>query len=322
MREIRLYGHLGDRFGRVFNLDVKSPAEAIAALAANFPDFRPYLMKHSEPGYRVVVGREAIDKLGLETRSEGTTIKIIPVIHGAGAGLKIIVGAILVVASIFFPFLAPIGIGLIVGGVAQALFAPPTATSPEKPNNQPSYTFNGPVNTTKQGNPVPVCYGEMIVGSQVIYAGISVEQLVAGSGDSPTSPTLGHGSQSGQATLDSSVYTQTVGNVQYSVFALRDSDALINSLGYTFTWDDPKAYAANPDTYNPDGSIKSVGTHIPITMDGTYDGSIPGFKFASSLLTGVTLPNDGAIITYVQDDTTAWGTGGNGTSGNSGNQDN
>ena len=33
MREIRLYGHLGSRFGRVFQLDVTSPAEAVHALA-------------------------------------------------------------------------------------------------------------------------------------------------------------------------------------------------------------------------------------------------------------------------------------------------
>ena len=37
------------------------------------------------------------------------------------------------------------------------------------------HNFNGPVNTTAQGNPVPVIYGEMIVGSATISAGIYSE---------------------------------------------------------------------------------------------------------------------------------------------------
>lgn len=38
--------------------------------------------------------------------------------------------------------------------------------------NKPSYNFNGAVNTTAQGNPVPLGYGRMIIGSAVISAGI------------------------------------------------------------------------------------------------------------------------------------------------------
>ncbi len=41
--------------------------------------------------------------------------------------------------------------------------------------NLPSYTFNGPINTTAQGNPVPLGYGRMIVGSAVISAGITAD---------------------------------------------------------------------------------------------------------------------------------------------------
>ncbi len=54
----------------------------------------------------------------------------------------------------------------------------PKAQDPaEKPDNQPSYVFNGPVNTTAQGQPVPIGYGRLIVGGAVISAGISIDDI-------------------------------------------------------------------------------------------------------------------------------------------------
>ena len=41
--EVRLYGHLGEKFGRRFKFAIDSPREAIQALTANFPEFREYL---------------------------------------------------------------------------------------------------------------------------------------------------------------------------------------------------------------------------------------------------------------------------------------
>jgi predicted phage tail protein len=46
-----------------------------------------------------------------------------------------------------------------------------------KPNDTASYLFNGPVNTTEQGNPVPVLYGRLIVGSQVVSASVCAYDL-------------------------------------------------------------------------------------------------------------------------------------------------
>ena len=42
----------------------------------------------------------------------------------------------------------------------------------DDPHNRASYSFNGPVNTSAQGNPVGLLYGQAIVGSAVISAGI------------------------------------------------------------------------------------------------------------------------------------------------------
>jgi len=117
-------------------------------------------------------------------------IKIIPAIGGSGSLGKIVLGAALIAASFYFPgtagalsgFLSSaassIGFSLVLGGVTGMLFKPNTvkSTSSERPNNRPSYAFNGAINTVGQGNPVPLAYGRLRVGSQVISAGLRVEQ--------------------------------------------------------------------------------------------------------------------------------------------------
>jgi len=57
MKTVILHGHLR-KFGTKFNLDVKSPAEAVRALCVLCKGFRQHLETHSEPGYRVLVGKE------------------------------------------------------------------------------------------------------------------------------------------------------------------------------------------------------------------------------------------------------------------------
>lgn len=196
MRTIRLYGALGEQFGRIWRLDVKSPAEAVRALCLQLPGFRQYLQKNSAPGYRVLADTHARDRRTLALATAADTIRIVPVVCGAGKGLgQIFLGAALIGAS-FFLQTAPliegfsfslssvafgVGANLALGGIAQALTKSPSTSnaSVEHPDNKPSYAFDGAVNTAAQGNPVPVCYGEIIVGSQVISAGMVAEQVAA-----------------------------------------------------------------------------------------------------------------------------------------------
>jgi predicted phage tail protein len=199
MLTVLLYGHLGKRFGRRHRYEVRSPAEAVRALCATIPGFRVYLAEHSAPGYRVLVGTESRD---LETLAYPAreAIKIVPVTAGAGRGLgSVILGAALfmisgpggwlantlymeagvslVTAGAIGVMAGQIGVSLMLGGVSQMLAPQPkTPGAPDRPENKPSYAFDGAVNTAAQGNPVPVCYGRLIVGSQVISAGMVAEE--------------------------------------------------------------------------------------------------------------------------------------------------
>lgn len=191
MKTIKLYGQLGKKFGKIHRFDVKSPIEAICALKANFKDFSEYLIKHSLPGYSIRVGKEETSLNNLANPlSNKEVIKIIPIVAGAnGNGVtQIIAGIALILAA---PYLGPMaaiatgsayadfisagmvyfGQALVLGGTAQILFSPPVPRDVNSTEN-PSYSFNGVVNTVKQGNPVPVGYGRLRVGSQVISGGL------------------------------------------------------------------------------------------------------------------------------------------------------
>ena len=188
LTEVRLHGALGARFGRSHFFDVQSPAEAIRALCFQIRGFKRYLAEeHSLPGYRVFAGSEGLTAEQLQMRTSRKVLRIVPAVAGAGGVAKIIAGVILVIVGAilsYFGFgigapLMKMGVSLIISGAVDLIFAPPkpppTGTQ-EAANNQPSYSFNGAVNTSGQGNPVPVLYGRLRVGSQVISAGIVTEQ--------------------------------------------------------------------------------------------------------------------------------------------------
>lgn len=187
MKTVLLLGELGKKFGRKIRLDVKTPAEAVRALCANFPDFERHLVDSEKRNvaYRVVVGKGDVRVDDLHNPAGNQTIKLVPVIQGAGGNglFQTIIGAVLIAASFIpgNPFSGPMlnaGIAMVIGGTIQMLSPTPKAPDPsESPENQPSYVFNGAVNTTAQGQPVPIGYGRMIVGSAVISAGITTEEI-------------------------------------------------------------------------------------------------------------------------------------------------
>jgi len=114
-------------------------------------------------------------------------------IAGAGGGAATAAGFTLGIAAANLA--ATVGVALILGGVSQLISPTPqmgtigplggiggtgrrqTSTEGTEFDPQESYSFSGIQNTSKQGVPVPVIYGETIVGSVVISAGIDVDTI-------------------------------------------------------------------------------------------------------------------------------------------------
>lgn len=199
LRTIRIYGRLAKFLKRrKFEADVSSAAEAVRFLLANFPQLEPELAKGH---YRLNVGGYDLSESELNDPAGQQEIKIIPVVAGAGAAGRIIAGVALIAAAFFtggatiglLGLAAPVavstvlgGIGatLILGGVAQLLTPVPTLNSPvgafttaeTAKDPRKSYSFSGIQQTSRAGVPVPVIYGETLVGSVVISAGIDTVQ--------------------------------------------------------------------------------------------------------------------------------------------------
>jgi predicted phage tail protein len=193
LRTIRLYGSLGAKFGRSHRLAVSSTAEAIRALCVLLPGFEKELTNSESKGvaYACFIGRRNIGEDALQFPVGEEPIRIAPVITGSKrAGLlQTIVGVVLVVVGAVLTYtgvgaaagapLMKIGAVLALGGVVQMLSPQQRGLSAKDgPDNGASYNFNGPVNTTAQGNPVPYFAGEGIVGSVVISGGIYAEDQV------------------------------------------------------------------------------------------------------------------------------------------------
>lgn len=194
MIQVRLLGDLGKRFGKVHRFAVGSTGEAIRALCANFPGFDRYMIESGDRGvgYKVLNNRAEID---LEQVHDpiSRSLTIAPVVTGAGGALgKILLGAALIAVA-FIPGLNvavfaggaatyasvafSIGVSLALGGVAQLLAPQPPSNDPRENQTEASYLFDGPINTTAQGQAVPVGYGRLIVGSAIISAGVDVSDF-------------------------------------------------------------------------------------------------------------------------------------------------
>ena len=202
IRTVRLYGKLGARFGRVHHLAVDSAAEAVRALGVLHVGFNQFLAEAKDMGmaFTVFYGKRNIGKDQLCDPPSHNDIRIAPVVQGSksGGGLQAVLGIALIAAASFFSgglaagagatalygttatavwtAVGAVGLSLAIGGVAQMVTGTQAGIdSSEAADNRPSYNFAGIKNTVTQGNPVPLCYGEMTVGSAMLSLGIVAE---------------------------------------------------------------------------------------------------------------------------------------------------
>lgn len=199
LRTIKVYGQLAKFLGkRVFRADIASAAEAVRFLVANFPELEKHM---ADQFYKVSVGGIGITGAELHNPAGQEEIRIVPVLSGAGGEVgQIIAGVALFALSFALPGaqvgllglgqigltalaapVAAIGMSLALGGVAQLLTPVPVMNmgSTANTNKDPrkSYSFSGVQQTSRQGVPVPIVYGETLVGSVVISAGIDTVQV-------------------------------------------------------------------------------------------------------------------------------------------------
>lgn len=203
LRKIILHGELGLRFGASFELDVKSPAEAVRALIVQLKGFRQMLR---EGQFRVIKAREHVsDSLDIDEMKlrlgRAREIHFVPIIAGSSSGWgKILTGVAIIGLAIAAPYALGIPMSATIGGISAIGFSgisfgtiagfgalvalsgvaqmlSPTPAAPAA--SMDSYLFGSDQNVTTQGGPVPLVFGQFITGSVVISSGLSTEDFSA-----------------------------------------------------------------------------------------------------------------------------------------------
>lgn len=203
LRTVKVYGHLAEHCGQsVFEALVRVPADAIRFLLCNFPELRG-LMRDGY--YKVAVGKYDLQLADQPQQlhyplAADDVVKVIPVISGAGGrGIgQVLLGAALVAIAITIPgsagltasgfsataagtatagagYVAAVGnlgLALTLTGIAQMITPVPKQPEFGEADPRGGFAFSGLENVSQEGVPVPVVYGEMIVGSVVLSTGL------------------------------------------------------------------------------------------------------------------------------------------------------
>ena len=186
-RNIIFKGRMGELFGEVHRLNVKTMQEAVHAIDTMKGGLRKYLIDCTENGidFTVQRGEEFIgyDEIGLELGEDDIIISPIPRGSGKlGDYLKVIIGIALIIASFMvdpsgtsaatIAAMFSVGLQLALDGIIGL-----TTDDPDELNDANSTMFNGPINNTKSGIPVPLCYGKLEVGGAVVNFGFTQTRL-------------------------------------------------------------------------------------------------------------------------------------------------
>ena len=202
VRTVRLYGSLGTKFGRIHKVVANSASQAVQALTHRCPGLGPWLVESKDrgEGYAVFYGNKNLREQDLEVLcAHDEDIRIAPIILGSKNGglFNVIIGVVLVVVGAVITYFGggivgvPImnmGYAMIIGGIVQLLTPIPKGrSSKDRADDEANTYFNGPINVQAQGNCVQLQYGELIVGSAVISAGIDVRDDVYAPYNGPVS---------------------------------------------------------------------------------------------------------------------------------------
>jgi len=211
MKRLMLHGFLAKEFGPEFHIMVPSVAAAIRLMEANFPG---RFKKALERGWFVIsttIRPTGMSEIELHMNTSAQEIHIRPVAAGSFKGFLGLLGGAGgagFLGGIFSPFGAGAAAGAAAGGggllgigagggfgsialglgllgilmLISSAFA--SDEDDRETEERASFLFDGAVNTSEQGVPVPIVYGRIRAGSVVVAGGLSTERILRSGGDS------------------------------------------------------------------------------------------------------------------------------------------
>ncbi len=213
MQKVILLGEMGQKFGETWDMNVDYLGDIFKLIACQRNGFKKYLTECQESGtdFAIKRGKEYVgeEELLLSVADEDIIITAVPA--GAKSGFAKILAAIVIIVvtwgwgasaaaaanaqagvaagsagaasagsmiagNIFAMTAFSMGMGLAMQGISQ-LMMPGPEVDKETPDN---YLFNGSSAHIKEGLPVPLIYGEMLVGGGVINQTLTTRRITAG----------------------------------------------------------------------------------------------------------------------------------------------
>jgi len=189
---------MGELFGDVWNLNAATVAECMHGIDCQREGrLKQYLLDCTEKGIKFTVqrGEELLDYNNLQMDLGEDDLIISPVPAGSGHKLlKVIVGFVLMVGAAYLMATGSFGgiMGFVkfgglvaMGMVGSALLNSGVAEymAPKKAGEKgDAFLFDGPVNNVKEGIPVPLAYGQVLIGGATISFGFSDNEVSSSSG--------------------------------------------------------------------------------------------------------------------------------------------
>ena len=206
MQTVYLNGDIA-KFGAVWETDCRNIRDIFKLIECQTPSFRKYLIDATEAdvSYEIKRGEDFLedtDDLLLSLNNEDIVITEVPSGSKTGGGKLIAAIALTVLilqpqllGTAFADFVAKgvigtggkltiggLGLGvatnLALQGTAQLLAPGPEVDAAE---SNKGYLFGGATNTSVQGMPVPLAYGELVIGGSPISVNYDTKPIVIGS---------------------------------------------------------------------------------------------------------------------------------------------
>jgi predicted phage tail protein len=193
MTEVIIHGEMGKIFGKTHKFKVSKLLEILKALNVTRNGFKNYIINQSQEGINYAMidpknpGKKFKSAQEFQEADAPETIHIVPAISGAFVGTFFAVVAPFIKAGVAAAagflgsggFLANLAIGLIIQGIMSLLFPVelPKSQTAETKIDTSSYIFSNLDNNLVQGFPIPLMYGELRVGSNIIGTSVVSEDL-------------------------------------------------------------------------------------------------------------------------------------------------
>ncbi len=171
MTNISIEGHLAKVVGPKWELHVRNFVELFNAIEANTHKLRAYLNGRTGHYWAIFVNGEKVDPDSfLFQNIKDKNVKIIPLLAGGGPIATAIVTAMGVkgTAAIILEFVISAIISMAISFGLSMLMAKLMKPDDPQAANTTSFIFGSPENVASQGNVVPVGYGRVKAGGNVI----------------------------------------------------------------------------------------------------------------------------------------------------------